>query len=134
MPITKFVGLCKSISGNSMPYSTMIKFAGNSIKAIFNITQTFTLSKLCKTHKVEMIPTREVAYTEVFSVPVYALIKFIFRHHIHKLSKNCFSFIHGKDYYNPAINLKIQIVEKLYAYNNLNINKLNHCFETLTGQ
>jgi hypothetical protein len=44
------------------------------------------------------------------------------------LSKNCFSFIHGKDSFNPALKLKIQIVEKLYAYNNLNINKLNYCF------
>lgn len=111
-PVAKFVSFCKSVSWNSMSYATMVKFIGNCIQAVLNITKTVSLSKLGEAHNIEVITAIEITNPMVPIVSGNTFIEFVFWYHRHKLCKNCFPVIHGDYLYDLAIKVNFKSLKK----------------------
>jgi hypothetical protein len=111
-PVAKFISFGKSVSWNSMSDTTMVEFIGNCIKAVLNITETVSLSKLSEAYNIEMITASEITNPMVPIVSGNTFIEFVFWYHRHKLCKNCFPVIHGDYLYGLAIKVNFKSLKK----------------------
>ena len=117
-PVAKFISFCKGITRYSMSYASMVKFIGNCIQAVFNITKTVSFSKLSEAHDIKMVAASEITNPMVPIISGNAFIEFVFWYHRHKLCKNCFSVIHGDYFYDFAIKLKFKSLKKYILITN----------------
>jgi hypothetical protein len=111
----------------------VIKFALHAAQTIFNITQTLSERKLCKTHYQKLLKAIKTLDSVVAIVSVDTLVKLIAIHNLKELRKNVFALVHLLSYV-----AKNHFLAEIQKFSNLLKLLLQQHFSTinikLTGQ
>src|SRR4030042_3240725 len=93
-PITYLICMSQGVARNLATNAHVVHFLMGCTKARLNITQTFPIRELCKSHAEKLLPTGKVLDFVVAIVLFNTLIEFIRWYKVHELRKYCLSRIH----------------------------------------
>jgi hypothetical protein len=93
-PIMYLICMSQCVARNLAPSAHVVQFLMGCTKARLNITQTFPVRELCKSHAEKLLPAGKVLDFVVAIVPFNTLIEFIRQYKVHELRKYCLPRVH----------------------------------------
>src|SRR5215813_1878133 len=94
-PIPTFVRIGKRRSSHWSAESAMIKFAALRSQTNFDVAKALAIGQLSKSHRKELIPTREPFRISIPIVTLNTSTKLVVRKKLHDLSENGLSLVHS---------------------------------------
>ena len=94
-PIADLVGVSQGIAGNFSSKAHMIELLVIAPEAGLDISETFAIGELSKSHAKELIQTGEGYHLVVAVVPLYAFPELVGWEELHQLSKDRSADVHS---------------------------------------
>jgi len=87
-PVSFLVRIGQSGFGDLCSEASVINLRLHCAQASFNVTKTFPVGKLSKSHAKKLIETGKLSCSKVSPIPIYAFLEFVFRKKVEDLRKN----------------------------------------------
>ena len=78
-PVSSFVGICQSASGDLASYAGMVKLGTHGAQTGLDIPKTLLVRQLCEGHAEELVQTGEFSDTVIALISFHTFSKFIKR-------------------------------------------------------